>query len=182
MINNLIRFGCNACSMNPYGCNVCSYFSTFGTSKARWCCGGDPSSEIQHYAFLCRLSNPPTQLLDAPGAIAFTPAALTKGFSYNANNQLVLLQAGVYKAVYTLNIPAGAVVDTTLQLQLNGATIPCSQISVSHTAADGTVTITGQALFESSYASTLQLVSSAALQYAGDNAGDVLATLMVSRL
>lgn len=179
MINNMIRFGCNSCATNPFGCNVCNYFSTYGTSKARWCCGGDPSEEIDQYA---SLYIPDTLTVPAGGPLPFTSLVLTGAFSYNAQNQLVILQPGIYRAVYTLNIPAGAVVDTTLQLMVGNRMLPGAQISVTHGANDGTVTITGQALFESGYATPLELLSSSALSLVGENPGDVLATLTITTL
>lgn len=179
MNNHLIRFGCNACSMNPYGCNVCSYFSTFGTSKAQWCCGGDPGAEYDRYASLY-LTDALTVAVG--GAVPFAVSTLTPAFAYNADNQLILLQAGVYQATYTVNIPAGAAVDTTFSLQLGGKTLPGSQVSVTRTESDGSTTVTGQALFSASYASPLALVSSDAVTLAGANSGDVLASLIVTTL
>lgn len=182
MINNMIRFGCNACSMNPYGCNVCSYFSTYGTSKATWCCGGDPNTELDQYALLTNTVQSPDVLLGEAGVIPLTAVTLTKAFSYNAENQLIILQPGVYKAVYTLQIPAGAEVNTTLQLLLNGIPVPGSQVSITHDADDGSVTITGQAILESGYAVPLELVSSAPLNFGGVNPGDVIASLMITSI
>ena len=179
MINNMIRFGCSACSINPYGCNACSYFSTFGTSKARWCCGGDPGAEYDRYASLYAAD---TLTAAAGGSIPFTTSALTGSFSYNADNLLVILQAGVYQATYTVNIPSGAAVDTTFTLQLGGKVLPGSQVSVVHTNDDGSVTVTGQALFSAGYTSLLSLVTSNALTLTGANAGDVLASLIVTTL
>ena len=179
MINNIIRYGCNACSINPYGCNTCNYFSTFGTSRARWCCGGDPDSIIDHRALLYTTD---TLTAAAGAAIPFNASSMTGAFTFNTQNQLVILQAGIYQATYTVNIPSGASADTTLSLRLNGIVLPSSQITVSHTESDGSVTITGQAIFSAAYAATMDLYTSNALMLAGANTGDVLASLVITTL
>lgn len=170
---------CNCSYHARNACNPCDYFSRMGVSYSRWCSTGDPSAPFVSYAYLTQLD---ALTLEPGGAVPFTGAQmLTSGFAQE-DADLLIRNAGTYRAEYVIVVPADAALDTTFTLVVGGIPIAGTQVSAVHAAGDPTVTLTAQAIFEATGATTVQLISEDGVDLIAENEGDLVASLTVVQL
>lgn len=161
-------------------CRPCHYFSTLGNSVSRWCshgCEQDHCACSQPlYAYLTQVDD---LTVAANSAINFGgPNLLSDEFLFS-NGFLELPVPGIYRVEYQLHIPAGAMVNTTVVVQVDGINIAGTQQTIVTSGIESARTVTGQAIFQISEPATLALVSSDAFSISTPGVGDVIATMSV---
>ena len=118
----------------------------------------------------------------AGGGINFVAQNVSGDISI-AEDSIILQHPGAYDVTYTINLPAGAALNTVLNLQLNGQMIPGSQVRVNKTNRAAPNTVYGHAVITvNTVPAALRLLSSTAIDLAADNSADVLASLKIVRI
>lgn len=86
---------------------------------------------------------------------------------FDVNSGLITVRdAGTYLATYTVQVPAAAELDTTVTLNVNGASQSAAATQIVSAAGDDTTSYTGQAIFEAAEGATVSLRSSDAINVA----------------
>lgn len=92
------------------------------------------------------------------------------------NGVVTFCRCGVYLATYTVHVPTGSEVDTSIVMNVNGVAQPNTLLNV---AAVGSYT--GQTVFTANAGTTLSLVTSAALSIT-EPVGQNVVTLTFTRI
>ena len=83
---------------------------------------------------------------------------------FSVNSGLITLEkAGTYMATYNVKVPETAALDTTITLNVDGASQSTATTLVSTAAGDTTSNFSGQAIFEAAEGATVSLRSSEAI-------------------
>lgn len=93
-----------------------------------------------------------------------------------SNGAVTINRCGTYLATYTINIPTGTDIDTSVVMNVNGVTQPSTLLNI---AAAGSYT--GQTVFTVNKGAVVSLVSSAAFAVA-DTIGQNIVTLTLTRI
>lgn len=137
-----------------------------------------PPAAIPSYGYLTAIGTMST----ATGGINFAAQNVSGDISI-AEDSIILQHPGAYDVTYTINLPAGAALNTVLNLQLNGQVIPGSQVRVNKTNRAAPNTVYGHAVITvNTVPAALRLLSSTAIDLAADNGTDVLASLKIVRI
>jgi len=165
----------NCCSCNnSTGCGNCTNNCTCGTCGN--CCGntcdlcdcGENCCDCSCGNNCCHLdssgcpvyglfsANAPVTVT-AGAAIPLAPTTVSTNDFTVSNGTVTINRCGTYLATYTVNIPAGSEVDTTIVMNVNGVTQPSTLLSISEAGS-----YTGQTVFTANTGATVSLVSNAA--------------------
>lgn len=185
---------CNSCANYPYytgrcpdecGCYNCgcnagvsnqntreSFYNDCGGCSGKCCdnnascCNGCRNRSTSSSVYEMFTAATPLTVA-AAGNIPFTISGVGGGdFSVNGGN-ITLRQEGDYLAVITFQLPGDTAADSTLNLNLNGTTLPAARISVEGTTTDGkAVSYSSQTMFTASAGAIISLTSEEALTVA----------------
>lgn len=117
----------------------------------------------------------------AGGSVALTAGLVNPRYFAVNGSSIAIRQPGTYRAMYTLNVPAGLAVNTVMTLGLNGATIAASGVDVETTADAATANFAGQAIFTARAGDALNLGSLSALNIPSATTNPVF-TLILERI
>ncbi len=181
-------FTCSSCGAGQ--CNnrfsPCFMFSRPGISVSRACSHGFDDNNCQDivccpppFAYLTQTD---AFTIAAGVPVPFTGNALLSGGMSFCNGLLELPAPGVYRVSYTLHIPAGSVVDTTVVIRVGGVDIAGTQQTITSALGGQRFEVTGQAIFEISAPAALGLFSTNAFALTPSFPGDALATLTVENV
>ena len=102
--------------------------------------------------------------VSANGIVPLTVNNPSRRSCFEVNSGLITLEdGGTYLAVYTVLVPAAAALDTTVTLNVDGASQSTAAVPIVTAAGDATASFTGQAIFEASDGATVSLRSSEAI-------------------
>lgn len=120
--------------------------------------------------------------ISANGIVPLTMNNPCKAPSFEVNSGLITLEnAGTYLATYTVQVPAAAALDTTVTLNVNGASQSAAATQIVTAAGDTTTSYTGQAIFEAADGATVSLRTSEAINVT-DPAAQPIFTLALVQL
>lgn len=120
--------------------------------------------------------------VSANGIVPLTVNNPCRKPGFDVNSGLITLKnGGTYLAIYTVQVPGAAALDTTVTLNVDGASQSTAAVNVVTVAGDATSSYTGQAIFEASDGATVSLRSSEAINVT-DPAAQPMFVLSLLRL
>ena len=165
---------CDACNnCNNCGCcdNCCDGCSTCGCNCTG--CGCDHHCRCPVYGLFS--ANTPLSVT-AGAAIPLSATNISDHDFTVSNGTVTIKRCGTYLATYTVNIPSGAELDTTIVMNVNGVAQPSTLLNVSAAGS-----YTGQTVFKANCGTTVSLVSSAAFSVT-DPVGQNIVALTLTRI
>lgn len=112
--------------------------------------------------------------LSAGGAAEFTPCDVNPDYFKCRDGCIIIKRPGLYRAALTVDVPRFTETDTVLSLDLNGKSIPASEIAVDAADCAAAVSYTTDAAFEACAGSKLRLCTSNAMNIDCEDSRNVL--------
>jgi len=137
------------------------------------CCGHHNHGDCPVYGLF---SSGVPLTVTAGAAIPLATTSVSNHDFTVSNGAVTINCCGTYMATYTVNVPAGAEVDTTIVMNVNGIAQPSTLLNV-----DVAGSYTGQTVFKANAGTTVSLVSSAAFSIT-EPVGQNIVTLTLTRI
>ena len=172
---------CDPCD-NCNNCNSCGCDNNNCGCGCEECSGCTVCTVCRHCHDRCTrpvygLFNASTPLAVTAGAAIPLTVNTTSCNDFTVSNGTVTInRCGTYLATYTVNIPSGAEIDTSIVMNVNGIAQSSTLLNIS---ADGSYT--GQTVFKANAGSTVSLVSNAAFSIT-DPVGQNVISLTLTRI